>query len=131
MTLELSRNQKMVHQLLEKSDKPMKAYRILFEIQKKGVKSPTQVYRALDKLMEIGKVHKIESRNSYIACNNRDCLNQLSTSFLICNVCEKIVEIEEKVIFDQFSKICEKFDRKYSQHKLEIFGTCVACFEKN
>ena len=94
MTLELSRNQKMVHQLLEKSDKPMKAYRILFEIQKKGVKSPTQVYRALDKLMEIGKVHKIESRNSYIACNNRDCLNQLSTSFLICNVCEKIVEIE-------------------------------------
>lgn len=47
MTLELSRNQKMVHQLLEKSDKPMKAYRILFEIQKKGVKSPTQVYRAL------------------------------------------------------------------------------------
>ena len=83
MTLELSRNQKMVHQLLEKSDKPMKAYKILFEIQKKGVKSPTQVYRALDKLMEIGKVHKIESQNSYIACNNRDCLNQLSTSFMI------------------------------------------------
>jgi Fe2+ or Zn2+ uptake regulation protein len=71
MTLELSRNQKMVHRLLEKSDKSMKAYRILFEIQEKGVKSPTQ-----------------------------------------------------------FSKICEKFDRKYSQHKLEIFGTCVACCEK-
>ena len=131
MTLELSRNQKMVHKLLKKSDKPMKAYRILFEIQKKGIKSPTQVYRALDKLIEIGKVHKIESRNSYIACNNRDCLNQLSTSFLICNKCEKIIEIEEKVIFDQFAKICKKFDRKYQQHKLEIFGTCFSCSEKN
>ena len=107
MTLELSRNQKMVHRLLEKSDKPMKAYRILFEIQKKGVKSPTQVYRALDRLMEIGKVHKIESQNSYIACNNRDCLNQLSTSFLICNVCEKLLRLRRRSFLINFLKFAK------------------------
>jgi Fur family zinc uptake transcriptional regulator len=131
MTLELSHTQNIVYQLLEKSDKPLKAYGILFEIQKKGIKSPTQVYRALDKLIEIGKVHKIESQNSYVACNNVNCLNQLSATFLICNICEKIIEIEEKVIFEQFAKICQKFDRKYIQHNLEIFGTCVSCSGKN
>ena len=59
MQQELSHNQKLVHKLLKNSNKPLKAYSILFEIQKMGIKSPTQVYRALDKLIEIGKVHKI------------------------------------------------------------------------
>ena len=60
--LELSFNQETVHKLLQASDKPLKAYNILFETQKLGIKSPTQVYRALDKLIELGKVHKIESK---------------------------------------------------------------------
>ena len=45
----------------------MKAYAILFNVQKKGIKAPLQVYRALDKLVEIGKIHKIESRNAFIS----------------------------------------------------------------
>ena len=62
----LTKNQKTVLDILENSSEPLKAYTILFDIQKKGIKSPLQVYRALDKLIEIGKVHKIESRNSYV-----------------------------------------------------------------
>ena len=108
MTVDLSPNEKVILNVLKKSNKPLKAYRILFQVQKKGIKSPTQVYRALDKLQEIGKVHKIESRNSYVICTNTDCLNKSSVSFLICNLCEKIVEIEDKVISDRFSEICKK-----------------------
>jgi Fur family zinc uptake transcriptional regulator len=130
MTIELSHNEKLVLNVLGKSNKPLKAYRILFQVQKKGIKSPTQVYRALDKLIEIGKVHKIESQNSYLVCSNTNCLNKLSVSFLICNLCEKIIEIEDKIIFEQFSTICKKLNRKYVQHNLEIFGTCVSCSEK-
>ena len=130
MRIDLSPNEKVILNILKKSNKPLKAYQILFQVQKKGIKSPTQVYRALDKLQEIAKVHKIESRNSYVICNNTDCLNKLSVSFLLCNLCEKIIEIEDKIISDRFSEICKKFDRKYSQHKLEILGTCVSCGEK-
>ena len=79
----LTKNQQTVMNLLEGSKEPLKAYTILFNIQKKGIKSPLQVYRALDKLIEIGKVHKIESKNSYIECNNSNCTSQTSTSFLI------------------------------------------------
>ena len=131
MEQQLSHNEKTVFSLLENSVKPLQAYSILFEIQKKGIKSPTQVYRALDKLMEIGKVHKIESKNSYIACKKSNCLNKSSTTFLICNLCDKITEIEEEIISKQFSIICDKLNSKYSNHNLEIFGTCVSCKEVN
>ena len=130
MIEDLSHNEKLILNVFKKSNKPLKAYQILFQVQKKGIKSPTQVYRALDKLQEIGKVHKIESRNSYLICNNTDCLNKSSVSFLICNLCEKIVEIEDKLFSNHFSEICEEFNRKYTQHNLEIFGTCISCSGK-
>ena len=107
MNLQLSNNEIIVHAVLEKSSKPLKAYSILFEIQK--------------------KVHKIKSKNSYIACKNEKCINKSSTTFLICNLCEKITEIEEETISKHFSSICNQLSSKYSNHSLEIFGTCVSC----
>ena len=63
----LSKNQQIIFDLIDKSPEPLKAYTILYYVQKKGIKAPLQVYRALDKLVEIGKIHKIESRNAFIA----------------------------------------------------------------
>ena len=42
----LTKNQKTVLDILENASEPLKAYTILFDIQKKGIKSPLQVYRA-------------------------------------------------------------------------------------
>ena len=68
----LSNNQQIIFDLIDKSSEPLKAYTILFNVQKKGIKAPPQVYRALDKLVEIGKIHKIESKNAFVACRNSD-----------------------------------------------------------
>ncbi len=57
----LSKNQQIIFDLINKSSEPLKAYTILFSVQKKGIKAPPQVYRALDKLVETGKIHKILS----------------------------------------------------------------------
>ena len=116
VTEKLTNNQQTVLNLLEVSKEPLKAYAILFDIQKKGIKSPLQVYRALDKLIEIGKVHKIESKNSYIACNNANCTSQTSTSFLICEVCEKVTELKKNNLYTYFSKLSEKSYFKYTKH---------------
>ena len=123
----LTKNQQAVLSLLENSKEPLKAYTILFDIQKKGIKAPTQVYRALDKLIENRKVHKIESKNSYIACNNVNCSSQSSTSFLICEECDIVIELEKNNSSSYFSKLTEKFDFKYSEHNLEIYGYCESC----
>ena len=50
----LSKNQQIIFDLIDKSPEPLKAYTILHNVQKKGIKAPLQVYRALDKLVEIG-----------------------------------------------------------------------------
>ena len=89
----LSKNQKIIFDLIDKSSEPLKAYTILFNVQKKGIKAPLQVYRALDKLVEMGKIHKIESRNAFIACQNSSCQVAKATAFSICEMCEKVTEI--------------------------------------
>ena len=67
---DLSKNQQIIFDFIEKAKEPLKAYSILFNVQKKGIKAPQQIYRALDKLIEIGKIHKVESRNAFVACKN-------------------------------------------------------------
>jgi len=123
----LTKNQQTVLNLLEKSKEPLKAYAILFDIQKKGIKAPLQVYRALDKLIEIGKVHKIESKNSYIACEHKNCNSSTSTSFLICETCDQVSELTQKNLPSYFAKQSEQADFKYTKHNLEIYGACKNC----
>ena len=117
----LTNNQQTVLDLLEKSKEPLKAYAILYDTQKKGIKAPLQVYRALDKLIEIGKVHKIESRNSYIACEHKNCNSSTSTYFLICEICDQVSELTQKNLPSYFAKLSEQANFKYAKHNLEIF----------
>ena len=126
----LTNNQKTVLDLLEKSKEPLKAYAILFDIQKKGIKAPLQVYSALDKLIEIGKVHKIESKNSYIACEHKNCDSSTSTSFLICETCDQVTELKKKNLSEYFVKQSVQANFKYSKHNLEIYGVCKDCKNK-
>ena len=104
-TDKLTNNQQTVLDLLEQTKEPLKAYAILFDNQKKGIKSPLQVYRALDKLIEIGKVHKIESKNSYIACNNDNCSATTSTSFLICEICDQVTELKSTTMVPRITTV--------------------------
>ena len=126
----LTNNQQTVLDLLEKSKEPLKAYAILFDIQKKGIKAPLQVYRALDKLIEIGKVHKIESKNSYIACEHKNCNSSTSTSFLICETCDQVTELKKKNLSEYFAKQSVQANFKYVKHNLEIYGVCKDCKNK-
>ena len=126
-SINLTKNQQTVLEILESSSEPLKAYTILFDIQKKGIKSPLQVYRALDKLIEIGKVHKIESRNSYVACKHEGCNAKTSTSFLICENCENVKELIGNNLFSYFSKQSDKNNFQYRKHSLEIYGLCESC----
>ena len=75
----LTKNQQIIFDLIDKSPEPMKAYAILFNVQKKGIKAPLQVYRALDKLVEIGKIHKIESLFSFIDLHDEIFIKKINS----------------------------------------------------
>ena len=123
----LSKNQQIIFDIIDKSSEPLKAYAILFNVQKKGIKAPLQVYRALDKLVEIGKIHKIESRNAFIACQNSSCQISKATAFSICKVCEKISEISNSKLSKYLSNFSDNTGMKYSKYNLEFFGLCKKC----
>src|SRR5262249_38529082 len=54
---------------LRASHKPLGAYEIIDRLALKGPRlAPITTYRALDFLRENGLVHRIESRNAFIAC---------------------------------------------------------------
>ena len=123
----LSKNQKIIFDLIDKSSEPLKAYTILFNVQKKGINAPPQVYRALDKLVEIGKIHKIESKNAFVACKNSDCEISKATAFSICESCEMVDEISDVKLSKYLSSFNHKKGMKFKRFNLEFFGLCKKC----
>ncbi len=123
----LSKNQQIVFDIIEKAKEPLKAYSILFDVQKKGIKAPLQVYRALDKLVEIGKIHKIESRNAFVACKNSSCQLSKATAFSICEKCEEVSEISDKNLSKYLKSFQDKAGMKFKKYNLEFFGLCKKC----
>ena len=126
----LTKNQQIVLNLVEKSSQQLKAYSILFNVQKKGIKAPLQVYRALDRLVEIGKIHKIESRNAFIACQDSSCQISKATAFSICESCEKVTEINNSKLSKYLNNFQDNSGMKYSKYNLEFFGLCKKCKNK-
>ena len=123
----LTKNQKIILDLIEKSDQPLKAYSILFDVKKKGINAPLQVYRALDKLVEIGKIHKIESRNAFVACKNSNCQVSKATVFSICESCEDVTEVSNLNLSKYLNNFADKSGMKYNKYNLEFFGLCKNC----
>ena len=123
----LSRNQQIVLDIIEKAKGPLKAYSILFNVQKKGINAPQQIYRALDKLIEMGKIHKIEIKNAFVACRNSNCEISKATAFSICESCEMVDEISDVKLSKYLSSFSDKKGTKYKRFNLEFFGLCKKC----
>ena len=123
----LTRNQQIVFDIINKSSEPLKAYTILSNVQKKGINAPLQVYRALDKLIEMGKIHKIESKNAFVACQNSSCNVSKATAFSICESCEEVTEIDNSKISKYLSSFADKVGMKYKKYNLQFFGLCKKC----
>ena len=123
----LSKNQQIVLEIIERAREPLKAYSILFNVQKKGINAPQQIYRALDKLIEIGKIHKIESKNAFVACKNANCEVSKATAFSICESCEKVEELNDLKLSKYLSSYSDKTGMKYKKYNLEFFGLCKKC----
>src|SRR6478752_1235953 len=82
----LSRNQGQVLSALRKAKEPLSAYAILDRVRVAGISHPPTVYRALNELIQLGMVHRLQSRSAFGACNGK-------AAFAICRECEKVVEI--------------------------------------
>ena len=88
--------------------------------------APITVCRALDLLMDDGLVHRIESRNAYLACAH-DHEAAAMVAFLICERCGSVGEIPAATVAQSLNAAARStgFTRKLSV--VEITGTCAHC----
>lgn len=117
----------LVLKILRKNIQPLSAYSILEKVQKFGIKSPPIIYRALEKLIKLGKVHKINELNSFIACDCNDKHNHLLSVLTICQNCTKVSEIHDQKVIDHLVKLKMLDITLIKDAVIELPVTCNAC----
>ena len=124
---ELSNNERLVMDVLGRENSPKSAYMILDELRGSGFRAPLQVYRALEKLIGMGRVHRLESLNAFIACNHISCEKTGVTAFVICDRCEHVQEVCDDSVSLFLSGLTKKTKFKASKTSIELHGICDAC----
>ena len=92
---------RQVLEVLLESHNPLGAYEIMDRAAASGTRpAPITVYRALDFLRDNGLVHRIESRNAFVACVNNHASGDLVV-FLLCERCGAVGEAASAAVADQ------------------------------
>jgi Fur family transcriptional regulator, zinc uptake regulator len=126
-TAGLTRNQNLVLAALNTIQKPMSAYAILDALRGEGLRAPLQVYRALDKLVELGFVHRLESLNAFVACQHIGCDGADSVAFAICGTCGKVDEVQDGQLSSELKSVSAKTGFVLTHSIVELRGTCADC----
>ena len=84
--------------LLRVATRPLTAYALLDGARDAGVRAPTQVYRALEKLMALGLVHRLDSLNAYVACTQPLTCRPGHAAFAICDDCGAVDEFDDAAL---------------------------------
>lgn len=126
----LTKNDRLVLSALEEAASPLKAYDLLSRLKEQGIGAPMTVYRALDRLQKQGLVHKLDGLGAFMVCQH-GAPHEVET-FLICNQCERVEEIEEmgESLHEIAHKATDGHDFDLGLVRVEIRGTCTECNEK-
>lgn len=124
----LTPNQKLVWDALLAAATPLGAYALLEQLKGGTMKAPLQVYRALDKLVAMGMVHRIESLNAFVACAHHHSTPG-PTAFAICDNCGQVEEFTETGIGRGVSRWSKHSDFEPSRITVELRGLCGQCRE--
>lgn len=125
----LTRNQNLVLSVLGKARQPLSAYGILDQLRDHGLKAPLQVYRALDKLLESGRVHRLESINAFVICchSRHGQIHPRITAFEICEACGKVAEFHDDTLELALTRHARGNSFKIRSTTIEVHGFCRDC----
>ena len=126
MSKSLTKNQILVLEKLTAASKPQTAYSLLEQLKEHGLKAPPQIYRALEKLLALGLIHKLESINSFVACQHSDCAHQIA-GFAICDGCDQVSEIIDDNLESQIHSVAKTAGLVPKKSTMEIHGLCSSC----
>lgn len=113
--------------LIWQNHKPLGAYDVidmLAKVSERRIAPPT-VYRALDFLLDIGIIHRINSLNAYIGCPSP--ADKHPSYFLICTQCHGASESNDPQLRAHVDQLGENAGFMIEKQWLEILGICRNC----
>ena len=111
------------------SHKPLGAYEIMDRLTGLGRPAPITIYRALDFLRDNGLVHRIESRNAFVACVHTHA-GKDPVVFLICERCGAVGETPGGAVAEALKESCRAAGFSPKSPVIEIAGLCSHCRER-
>lgn len=122
----LTNIRRQVLELVWESHEPVTAYDLLDRLKpEKPNATPPTVYRALEFLLSLGLVHRIESLNAFVGCGNPG--NDHSGQFLICNRCGVVAELGCESIDREIDARAKSLGFSVERQTVEVGGVCSAC----
>ncbi|MFO1135882.1 MAG: Fur family transcriptional regulator [Rhodoblastus sp.] len=124
----LTPGRKAVLDILEGAGRPIGAYEMIDILAASAGRrpAPTQVYRALDFLVEQGLVHRLASRNAFLACCHGHDASE-PVAFLICDGCGHVDEATSPALAADVAAVAGKRGFAPRAQIIEIAGRCAAC----
>ncbi|MGX5828174.1 Fur family transcriptional regulator [Mesorhizobium sp. 43Arga] len=127
---ELTRNQKLVLEAISRAGKPVSAYDILDDVRPHGIRSPVQVYRAVEKLVQNGAVHKVESLNAFVLCAGPHAHRRGTAILAVCERCGRVTEFCDDVVDLRLAEWARRQNFQIGAANLELSGLCPNCLAK-
>tara|TARA_B100001057_G_C22710341_1_gene895514 strand:- start:710 stop:1171 length:462 start_codon:yes stop_codon:yes gene_type:complete len=122
----LTKIRRKVLEILLESHKALGAYEILDKLKSNGFPSqPPVAYRAINFLLKVGFVHKIEKFNTYIACSKPGKSHK--PAFLICRKCNLVSETIQKSSNHKIFLEAKNNNFCVENSIIEIIGVCQNC----
>jgi Fur family transcriptional regulator, zinc uptake regulator len=118
---------RQVLEVLAASHRPLGAYEIIERVGTVGARpAPITIYRALDFLRDNELIHRIESRNAFLACINNHA-SGAPVVFLICDRCGSVGEAPSTAVADSLSAAARSAGFTPKAPVIEIAGVCAHC----
>src|SRR6266511_2434394 len=111
------------------SHRPLGAYEIMDRLAPEGPRpAPITIYRALEFLRENGLVHRIESRNAFVACVHNHAASSFVV-FLIYERCGAVGEASSDELTATLTSAARAAGFTPKSPVLELSGVCTHCRE--
>jgi Fur family zinc uptake transcriptional regulator len=118
---------RQVLQSLLSTHRPLGAYELIDRLAEQGGRpAPITIYRALDFLLAQGLVHRIESRNAFVACIHPHA-GADPVVFLLCDRCGAVGEVDSAAAANALKSAARVAGFTPKTPVIEIAGICANC----
>ena len=122
----LTQQRRRVLEIVAGSHLAIGAYQILELLGRDGrLPAPISVYRALEFLVQQGLIHRVASRNAFVACSGPD--ESHTAQFLICEQCGQVSELRDHTVNDALLRSAAGRGFAMTAAVVEVVGACANC----